>query len=76
MVKEGAWVSAAGIAVGLSAAALLARLLSSELHGVSPLDPITYVSVAGVMAIVTLAACSVPTRRALRVDPLIALRND
>jgi ABC-type antimicrobial peptide transport system permease subunit len=76
VVKEGAWVSAAGIAVGLSAAALLARLLSTELHGVSPLDPITYVSVAGVMAIVTLAACSVPTRRALRVDPLIALRND
>ncbi len=76
VVKEGAWVSAAGIALGLSAAALLTRLLSSELHGVSPLDPMTYGSVAAIMAIVTVAACSVPTRRALRVDPLIALRNE
>ena len=55
---------------------MLTRVLSSELHGVSPLDPVTYGSVAIVMAIVTLAACSVPTRRALRVDPLIAFETN
>jgi putative ABC transport system permease protein len=76
VIKEGAWASAAGIIVGLSAALVLTRVLSSELHGVSPLDPLTYASVAVVMAVVTLAACSVPTRRALRVDPLVALRDE
>ena len=76
VVREGAWVSAAGIGIGLLAAVGLTRALSSELHGVSPLDPLTYSGVAVVMAIVTLAACAIPTRRALRVDPLIALRNE
>ena len=76
VIREGAMVSAAGIAIGLLAALVLTRALSSELHGVSPLDPVTYGSVAIVMAVVTLAACAVPTRRALRVDPLVALRNE
>jgi len=76
VVREGAWVSAAGIAIGLLAAAGLTRALSSELHGVSPLDPLTYGGVAAMMVVVTLAACAIPTRRALRVDPLIALRNE
>jgi ABC-type antimicrobial peptide transport system permease subunit len=50
--------------------------LSSELYGVSPADPLTFSGVALLMAVVTLLACYVPTRRALRVDPLIALRYD
>jgi putative ABC transport system permease protein len=62
--------------IGLLAAAGLTRALSSELHGVSPLDPLTYGGVAVMMAVATLAACAIPTRRALRVDPLIALRNE
>jgi ABC-type lipoprotein release transport system permease subunit len=50
--------------------------MSSELYGVSPLDPLTYVSVAVVMAAVTLLACYIPTRRAMRVDPMVALRYE
>ena len=76
VVKEGPGCRRQALPSACLAAALLTRALSSELHGVSPLDPMTYGSVAAIMAIVTLAACSVPTRRALRVDPLIALRNE
>jgi len=76
VMKEGARFSFAGIAVGLTGAFLVTRLMSSELYGVSPLDPLTYLGVAVVIAAVTLLACYVPTRRAMRVDPLVALRYE
>ena len=76
IMKEGAKFSLAGIAVGLIGALLVTRLMSSELYGVSPLDPLTYVGVAVVMAAVTLLACYIPTRRAMRVDPMVALRYE
>ncbi len=76
IMKEGAKFSLAGIAVGLIGALLITRLMSSELYGVSPLDPITFIGVAVVMAAVTLLACYVPTRRAMRVDPMVALRYE
>jgi predicted permease len=76
IMKEGATFSFAGIAAGLAGAFLVTRLMSSELYGISPLDPVTYVGVALVMAAVTLLACYVPTRRAMRVDPMIALRYE
>jgi ABC-type lipoprotein release transport system permease subunit len=49
--------------------------LSSELHGVTPTDPATYAAVAIAVALVSLLACYVPTRRAMRVDALIVLRE-
>jgi putative ABC transport system permease protein len=76
VMKEGAKFSLAGIAVGLIGAFLVTRLMSSELYGVSPLDPVTYIGVAVVMAAVTLLACYIPTRRAMRVDPIVALRYE
>jgi putative ABC transport system permease protein len=76
VLKEGAKFSFAGIALGLAAAFVVSRWLSSELYGISPLYPLTYVGVAVVMASVTLLACYVPARRAMRVDPLIALRYE
>jgi len=76
VMKEGAKFSIAGIALGLVGAFWGARLLSSQLFGVSPLDSITYISVSVVIAIVTLAACYIPARRAMRVDPMIALRYE
>jgi putative ABC transport system permease protein len=76
VIKEGAKFSFAGIALGLAGAMVFSRLLASELYGVSPMDPVTYFGVTSVMVAVTLLACYVPTRRAMRVDPLIALRQD
>lgn len=76
VMQEGARFSLAGIAIGVVGAFLVTRLMTSELYGVSPLDPITYLGVALVMLAVTLLACYVPTRRAMRVDPLVALRYD
>jgi predicted permease len=75
VMKEGIAVGAAGIACGVTGAAVLSRALASELHGVSPLDPMTYASVVVVVALVTFVACYLPTRRAIRVDPLTALRD-
>jgi putative ABC transport system permease protein len=76
VMKEGTKFSFAGIALGLAGAMLFSRLLSSELYGVGPMDALTYLGVTSVMVAVTLLACYVPTRRAMRVDPLTALRQD
>jgi putative ABC transport system permease protein len=76
VMREGAKFSLIGIALGLASAFAFTRLLSSELYGVSPADPLTYAGVAIVMAVVTLLASYIPTRRAMRVDPLIALRGE
>ncbi len=76
VMKEGARFSLAGIALGLAGAFLVARLLATQLYGISPVDSVTYISVAVLVAIVTLAACYVPARRAMQVDPMVALRYD
>jgi predicted permease len=76
VMKEGVKFAAAGIALGLVGAFLVARLLATELYGIRPVDPVTYLSVAVAVAMVTLAACYLPARRAMRLDPIIALRYD
>jgi ABC-type antimicrobial peptide transport system permease subunit len=76
VMKEGSKFAAGGIALGLTGAFFVARLLSSQLYGVSPLDAVTYISVAVIVAIVTLAACYIPARRAMAIDPVIAMRYD
>ncbi len=75
VLKEGATLCLSGIALGIVAAMFATRWIASELHGVGPLDPATYVAVVMAMCVVTFAACYVPTRRAMRVDPLIVLRD-
>jgi putative ABC transport system permease protein len=76
VVREGARFSAIGIILGLAGAFAVTRWLSSELYGVSAVDPLTYAGVAAVMAMVSMLACYLPARRAMRVDPLIALRYE
>jgi predicted permease len=76
VMKEGGKFALAGIALGLIGAFFLAKLLAAQLYGVSTVDPITYVSVSVLVAIVTLAACFVPARRAMQVDPMVALRGE
>jgi ABC-type antimicrobial peptide transport system permease subunit len=76
VLSEGVKFSLLGIGLGLAGAFVVTRWLASELYGVGPMDPLTYVGVAAAMATVTLFACYVPARRAMRVDPLIALRYE
>jgi predicted permease len=66
---------AIGLVVGVLAAAGLSRVLASQLYGVSVLDPITFIGTPVLLALVALVASWVPARRAVRVDPLIALRG-
>ena len=65
-----------GLCVGLAGAAAVARLMAGTLYGVRPTDPLTFLSVAGVLAIVALLACYIPARRAMRVDPMTTLRQE
>ena len=76
VLKEGAKFTASGIVLGLAGAFIVTRWLASELYGVRAVDPLTYGSVAGIMALVTMLACYLPARRAMEVDPLIALRSE
>ncbi len=76
VLREGAALSAAALAVGLPVAWALTRTLSSQLYRVSAADPVTYVSVAALLLAVALLACYLPARRATRVDPVEALRHE
>jgi putative ABC transport system permease protein len=75
-VGEGALVVALGIVSGIIGSAVFTRFLQSMLFEVKSSDPITYVGISALLAGVTLLACLVPARRATRVDPLTALRQD
>jgi putative ABC transport system permease protein len=76
VIRDGALLCLAGVALGLMGGLGAARWIASELYGVSPTDPATYGVVAVVVSLVTLGACYVPTRRAMGVDPLIVLRDE
>lgn len=76
VIREGLGMSALGVVIGLAGAAGLTRLLQSLLFGVTPTDPLTFLGVAGVLSLVTVAACVIPARRAAAIDPQRALRMD
>ena len=76
VLRDGAKMALAGLAIGLGAALGLTRLIASMLFGVSTHDPVTIAGVVSLLMFVAFAACYLPARRATRVDPMIALRND
>jgi len=63
-----------GLAIGLAGSLALTRFLSSLLFGVTPTDPLTFAGVVALLGLVALAACYIPARRAMRVDPMVAMR--
>ena len=76
VLREGAWLVAIGLVVGAGLSLAGAQFISGLLFGVSARDPLVFAGVSALVAIAALAACLIPGRRALRVDPLLALRAE
>jgi predicted permease len=76
VVWDGARLALTGLAIGVPGAFLLTRFIASVLYGVGRSDPLTYAIVAGILAAVSLLASYLPARRAVKVDPIIAMRAE
>jgi putative ABC transport system permease protein len=76
VVRQGLGLALAGAAVGLVGALIVSHLMAGLLYGVRPTDPFTFAGVALLLIAVALLACYIPARRAIRVDPLVALRYE
>src|SRR4029079_2095159 len=76
ILKQGFWLTMVGVVLGLAAAFALTRLLSGLLFGVAAVDVTTFATISLFLVIVSLLACYLPARRAMRIDPLSALRYE
>ena len=76
VIGHGMKLVLAGVAIGIAGALALTRLMKTLLFGVSAYDPLTFVSIALLLALVAMLACWIPARRATRVNPIIALRRE
>jgi ABC-type antimicrobial peptide transport system permease subunit len=76
MLGEGMRMAVVGVAIGVALALALTRLMASQLYAISATDPLTFTGVAFILAGVALFACYIPARRAMRVDPMVALRYE
>jgi predicted permease len=76
VLRQGLGLAIGGAAVGLVGALIASHLMAGLLYGVRPTDPLTFVGVTLVLTVVALAACYIPARRAMRVNPLVALRHE
>jgi predicted permease len=76
VLKQGAKLALVGVCIGVVAALVLARLMTSLLFGVTAHDPLTFSAVAAILILIALIACYIPARRAMKVDPMVALRYE
>jgi putative ABC transport system permease protein len=74
--RQGLWVVVGGLAIGMLLAFAVGQLIQGFLIGISPTDAITYATISALLAAVAMIACLVPARRAVQVDPMLALRNE
>ena len=75
ILGQGLALAFAGAVVGIGGALIVSHLMAGLLYGVSPNDPLTFLGLTGVLFVVAIAACFIPARRAMRVDPIVALRE-
>ena len=76
VLGEGARMAALGVVIGIGASLAITRLMSTLLFGIRATDPLTFVGVAVLLSLVALLASYIPARRAMRVDPVVALRYE
>jgi putative ABC transport system permease protein len=76
VVREGLSLAIAGAAVGLVGALIVSHLMTGLLYGVRPTDPLTFIGVTTLLTAVAVSACYLPARRAVRIDPIVALRHN
>ncbi len=74
VIGQGMLLTLIGVGIGMAGAVALSRLMKTMLFGVSPTDPLTFIGVGALLALVALVACYIPARRASKIDPMIALR--
>jgi putative ABC transport system permease protein len=75
-VRQALVIVSTGVGIGLGGALAVARLMRSLLFGIGATDPVTFVSIPILLALVALIASYVPARRAARIDPMVALRHE
>jgi putative ABC transport system permease protein len=76
VIREGMLLALTGVAAGIVGSIALSRVLGNLLFGINASDPGTFVAVAALFTVVTFVACYIPARRAMRVDPMVALRYE
>jgi ABC-type antimicrobial peptide transport system permease subunit len=76
VLGDGAVLAAIGVVIGLVGALFVTRFMRSMLYGVSPFDPVSFVAVAAILSAIAFVASYVPARRAAKVDPIVALREE
>jgi ABC-type antimicrobial peptide transport system permease subunit len=76
ILRQGILLTLGGLVLGIAGALALTRFLSGLLFEVKPSDPVIYAAVSILLAVVAIAACLIPARRATKVDPLVALRYE
>jgi len=76
VIGEGFKLTLVGLGLGMAAAFGLSRFIATQLFGVTATDPLTYIGVTLLLAVVAIVACYLPARRAARVDPMVALRHE
>jgi len=76
ILQQGLQLALAGAVVGLLCAVIVSHFMASLLYGVNPTDPLSFATVAALFVGVALLACYLPARRAMKIDPMLALRHE